>query len=137
MATNRIIFEYPRGLEIAVTFVGPNGTRIHTFAMASPLLLRLGPGLEFESASSGNVMTLLGRSESDSSDTDTDKNEDDEDQDETGSDMDLDISPEDLETTIDLVSSEEDNITDDDDDDEEEDDDDNTDLIYISHPTNA
>ena len=131
MSVNRIIFEYPRGVEITVSFVDANGDqRMTTFGMVSPLLLRLGPGLEFESASSGNLLTLLGHSEPESDNTDSDSNrtEDDKKDDEDDT-MDQDSFPE-ADHTIDLVSSDDEADTDADVSAE-------GDTIVVTHPTDA
>ena len=59
MAVKHLIIQYPRGADITVTFVDAGGMKVNTFGMAPPMLLRLGPNLEFESASSGDILELL------------------------------------------------------------------------------
>ena len=68
MATNKLVIEYPRGTDLYVTFTNDYGKKIDSVGMAPPLLLRLGPNLEFVSMTSGNLRTLIG----DFSDTNTD-----------------------------------------------------------------
>ena len=131
MDTNKIVIEYPKGLDINLTFVDSTGKAVSSFAMTPPLLIRLNGKLEFQSAASGNILTLLGLSDPESDATDSDENAMDQD------------------TTVDLVTSEDDDATDDDDatedsagtedDDATEDEDatkDEDDMVVISHPRN-
>lgn len=129
MAVNHLVIEYPKGLDIKLTFVGADGRKANTFAMVPPLLLRVDSNLEFVSMASGNLRTLLdlpgqeSDNGGDDDDVDGDKtSEDDE-------DTDVDMSSEDQdpnETTIDLVTS-----------DEDEEDDEDDDVVVVIHPTDA
>ena len=129
MAVNHLVIEYPKGLDIKLTFVGADGRKANTFAMVPPLLLRVDSNLEFVSMASGNLRTLLdlpgqeSDNGGDDDDVDGDKtSEDDE-------DTDVDMEDPDLDQTVDLVSS--------DDDDEDEEEEHNSDLVYVAHPTEA
>lgn len=137
MDTNKIVIEYPKGLDINLTFVDSTGKAVNSFAMTPPLLIRLNGKLEFQSAASGNILTLLGLSDPESDATDSDENEEDDD------------NAMDQDTTVDLVTSEDDDATDDDDATEDsagtEDDDatkdedateDEDDMVVIAHPRN-
>ena len=138
MDTNKIVIEYPKGLDINLTFVDSTGKAVNSFAMTPPLLIRLNGKLEFQSAASGNILTLLGLSDPESDATDSDENEEDDDD-----------NAMDQDTTVDLVTSEDDDATDDDDATEDsagtEDDDatkdedateDEDDMVVIAHPRN-
>ena len=130
---NQLIFEYPRGLDIQVSFVDADGNEVDSVAMTPPLLLRLGPNLELERMSSGNLKALLDLSRSESDDDDDDMS------DEEDSAMEDDTDPG-ANDTIDLVTSDEDEAdddADDDDDDEEEEEDYNSDLIVVSYNTDV
>ena len=129
---NQLIFEYPRGLDIQVSFVDADGNEVDSVAMTPPLLLRLGPNLELERMSSGNLKALLDLSRSESDD-------DDDMSDEEDSAMEDDTDPG-ANNTIDLVTSDEDEAdddADDDDNDEEEEEDYNSDLIVVSYNTDV
>ena len=133
MEMNQLIFEYPRGLDIQVSFVDADGNEVDSVAMTPPLLLRLGPNLELERMSSGNLKALLDLSRSESDDDDDDMS------DEEDSAMEDDTDPG-ANDTIDLVTSDEDEAdddADDDDDDEEEEEDYNSDLIVVSYNTDV
>ena len=133
MEMNQLIFEYPRGLDIQVSFVDADGNEVDSVAMTPPLLLRLGPNLELERMSSGNLKALLDLSRSESDDDDDDMS------DEEDSAMEDDTDPG-ANNTIDLVTSDEDEAdddADDDDDDEEEEEDYNSDLIVVSYNTDV
>ena len=130
MEMNQLIFEYPRGLDIQVSFVDADGNEVDSVAMTPPLLLRLGPNLELERMSSGNLKALLDLSRSESDDDDDDDMSDEED-----SAMEDDTDPG-ANNTIDLVTSDEDEA-DDDADDEEEEEDYNSDLIVVSYNTDV
>ena len=132
MDVNHIVIEYPRGMDITVLFVNATGAAINTFGMAPPLLLRLGPQFEFVSAATGNLLTLLGRSEADADATNIEEDKDEED------DNAMEDEDPDPNTTIDLVTSDDDDDSAEDDDDDDDDEDGyNSDLITISHPTDA
>lgn len=132
MDVNRLVIEYPRGMDIHVSFIDATGTKVDTVAMAPPLLLRLGPNLEFESMSSGSLRTLLNMTESDSDDEDDDAGQEEEDDNDDGDNMEEDSNP-DPDQTIDLVSSDDDENNNDVTEEEEEDDD----MITVSHPIDA
>ena len=74
MAMNRVVLEYPKGVSLNVEVVDASGQPTRTVELSQPVLIRLGPGLEFLSVSSGNIKTLLNISGSDS-----DEEEDDDD----------------------------------------------------------
>ena len=135
MATNKLVIEYPRGLDLNVTFVNSDGKKVDSIGMTPPLLLRLGPNLEFVGMTSGSLRTVLDLSGSESDDTNSEENQDEQD-----SAMDLDTSP--ANDTINLVTSEDEDDADDtsDVDDDTSDDDDYSetdDIIIVSHPTEA
>ena len=127
MATNQIILEYPRGVDLNLTFVDAANKPVDIVAMAPPLLIRLGQNLEFVSMANGSLSTLLNLSgpESDDDDDDVEGDETSEDH----KDTDVDMEDPDLDQTVDLVSS--------DDDDEDEEEEHNSDLVYVAHPTEA
>ena len=136
---NRLIIQYPRGLDIQVSIFDADGNKMDSVAMAPPLLLRLGPNLELESMSSGNLKTLLDLSRSESDD-----NEDMSDEEDSAMEDDTDPDPN---ATIDLSSSDDgdsedgdtdDDDTDDDDDEKEEEEEDfNPDMIVVSYNTDV
>ena len=131
MAVNHLVIEYPKGLDIKLTFVGADGRKANTFAMVPPLLLRVDSNLEFVSMASGNLRTLLDLpgQKSDNGDDDDDDDVDGDKTSEDDEDTDVDMSSEDQdpnETTIDLVTS-----------DEDEEDDEDDDVVVVIHPTDA
>ena len=134
MSVNYLIIEYPKGVDISVTFKDAAGRMVNTVAMAPPLLLRLGSTLEFEGMTSGNLRTLLDMSLSDSDDDSDGDKESGTEEDDDGDKMEEDPAP-DGDSTIDLVSSEDDD--DDDDGDDDDDEDQNSDMISVTHPTDA
>lgn len=133
MAVNRLVIEYPRGLDLNIAFFNAEGQMVNTVAMAPPLLLRLGPNLEFESATSGNILKLLDDTDTDESDEDsamdTDSNPMTDETIDLEADETIDLE---ADATIDLVTSD-----DDDDNDDEADDSNNDDMIILSHPIDA
>ena len=129
MATNKLVIEYPRGLDLNVTFVNSDGKKVDSIGMTPPLLLRLGPNLECVGMTSGSLRTLLDLSGSESDDTDSEENQDEQD-----SAMDLDTSP--ANNTIDLVTSEDEDV-DDETSDVDDDYSETDDIIIVSHPTEA
>ena len=128
MAVNHLVIEYPKGLDIKLTFVGADGRKANTFAMVPPLLLRVDSNLEFVSMASGNLRTLLDlpgqESDNGGDDDDVDGDKTSEDDEDTDVDMSEDQDPN--ETTIDLVTS-----------DEDEEDDEDDDVVVVIHPTDA
>lgn len=128
MAVNHLVIEYPKGLDIKLTFVGADGRKANTFAMVPPLLLRVDSNLEFVSMASGNLRTLLDLSgqESDNGDDDDDVDGDKTSEDDEDTDVDMSEDQDPNETTIDLVTS-----------DEDEEDDEDDDAVVVIHPTDA
>ena len=121
MAMNRVVLEYPKGVSLNVEVVDASGQPTRTVELSQPVLIRLGPGLEFLSVSSGNIKTLLNISGSDS-----DEEEDDDDGNgDSIEDMDAD-------TTIDLVTEDEDNDDEDNDDEDNDDEDDEDDTVVVT-----
>ena len=135
MATNKVILEYPSGMDLTLTFFDAANKQVDIVAMAPPLLIRLNQNLEFVSMANGNLSTLLNLSRPESDDDDdVEDNETSEDHEDTDVNMSEDTDP-DLDQTIDLVSSDDDD--DDDDDDVEEEEEHNSDLVFVSYPTDA
>lgn len=127
---NRLVLEYPKGVSLHVALIDDSGKPIHSVEVCPPVLLRLGPNLEFQSLSSGNIRALLDL---------TSPEEEDDDDDDDGSDEGLDSDEAmltdsedtgeettDSNRTIDLVSESE---SDDDDGDDNEDED----AIVVTH----
>ena len=112
METHKIILEYPRGISLDVTVIGDDGKPVNSITMGPDVLLRLGANLEVLSIASGNVQNLLEMSGSDSEDDDDDVEEDE------GLDSNDDQPSMDWDTTIDLVSDDDDVDDEDDEDDE-------------------
>ena len=126
---NRLVLEYPKGVSLHVALIDDSGKPIHSVEVCPPVLLRLGPNLEFQSLSSGNIRALL----------DLTSPEEEDDDDDDGSDEGLDSDEAmltdsedtgeettDSNRTIDLVSESE---SDDDDGDDNEDED----AIVVTH----
>ena len=122
MAMNRVVLEYPKGVSLNVEVVDSSGQPTRTVELGQPVLIRLGPGLEFLSVSSGNIKTLLNISGSDS---DEEEDDDDDGNGDSIEDMDAD-------TTIDLVTEDEDNDDEDNDDEDNDDEDDEDDTVVVT-----